>query len=108
MDRCFGGYLYHRGLTAGRCDVVTVLQLVSAAAYVENGDFGGTLDVSTLSSSFLAFFAAFFTFLAAFRTAFVFLDIRCDSSHGVHGNVDPWEYESSQEKVTRTSRFGSD
>jgi hypothetical protein len=45
--------------------------------YVENGDFGGTLDVSTFASSFLIFFAAFFAFLAAFRASFVFLDIRC-------------------------------
>jgi hypothetical protein len=48
----------------------------SRATYVENGDFGGTLDVSILSSSFLAFLAAFFAFLPAFRTSFVFLDIR--------------------------------
>ena len=45
--------------------------------YVENGDFSGTLDVSTFSSSLRAFFAAFFAFLAVFRTNFVFLDIRC-------------------------------
>jgi hypothetical protein len=44
---------------------------------VENGDFGGTLDVSTSLSTFLAFFAALFAFFAAFRTSFVFLDIRC-------------------------------
>lgn len=50
------------------------------ATYVENGDFGATLDISTLSSSFLTFFAAFFaffTFLAVFRTCFVFLAIKC-------------------------------
>jgi hypothetical protein len=51
--------------------------LRAAHDYVENEDFGGTLDVSTLSSSFLAFFAVFFAFLAAFRTSFVFLDIQC-------------------------------
>jgi hypothetical protein len=48
-----------------------------SATYVENGDFGATLDISTLSSSFLTFFAAFFTFLAVFRTCFVFLAIKC-------------------------------
>jgi hypothetical protein len=30
-----------------------------------------------LSSSLLAFFAAFFAFFTVLRTAFVFLDIRC-------------------------------
>jgi hypothetical protein len=35
-------------------------------SYVLNGDFGGTLDVSTFLSSFLAFFTAFFSFLLAF------------------------------------------
>jgi hypothetical protein len=45
--------------------------------YVENGDFGGTPDVSTFSSSFLAFFTAFFSFFACFRSPFVILDIRC-------------------------------
>jgi hypothetical protein len=44
--------------------------------YVENGRLGSTLDVSTLPSSFRAFFAAFFAFFIVFRTAFVFLDIR--------------------------------
>jgi hypothetical protein len=34
----------------------------SLGVYVENDDFGGTLDVSTFSSSFLALFAAFFAF----------------------------------------------
>jgi hypothetical protein len=43
--------------------------------YVENGDFSGTLDVSTFSSCLRAFFAAFFAFLAVFRSSFVFLDI---------------------------------
>jgi hypothetical protein len=43
--------------------------------YVENGDFGDTLDVSTFLSSFLAFFAAFFAFFAAFNASFVLLDI---------------------------------
>ena len=42
-----------------------------------NGDFGGTLDVSTFLSSFLAFFTAFFSFFACFRSPFVILDIRC-------------------------------
>jgi hypothetical protein len=51
--------------------------------YDENGTFGGTLDVSTLSSFFsifssffLIFFAAFFAFLAAFRASLFFLDTR--------------------------------
>jgi hypothetical protein len=44
-------------------------------AYVAKGDFGGTLDVSTLLSSFLAFFTAFFSFFACFRSPFVVLDI---------------------------------
>jgi hypothetical protein len=35
--------------------------------YVANGDFNGTLDVSTFLSSFLAFFTAFFSFFACFR-----------------------------------------
>jgi hypothetical protein len=43
---------------------------------VANGDFSGTLDVSTFLSSFLAFFTAFFSFFACFRSPFVFLDIR--------------------------------
>ena len=43
---------------------------------MENGDFGGTLDVSTFLSSFLAFFTAFFSFFASFRSPFVFLDIQ--------------------------------
>ena len=45
--------------------------------YEENGDFSGTLDVSTFLSSFLAFFTAFFSFFACFRSPFVILDIRC-------------------------------
>jgi hypothetical protein len=45
--------------------------------YVANGDFNGTLDVSTFLSSFLAFFTAFFSFFACFRSPFVILDIRC-------------------------------
>ena len=45
--------------------------------YEENGDFSGTLDVSTFWSSFLAFFTAFFSFFACFRSPFVILDIRC-------------------------------
>jgi hypothetical protein len=44
-------------------------------AHVENGVFGDTLDVSTLSSFFLIFLAAFFAFFAVFRTSLVFLDI---------------------------------
>ena len=44
-------------------------------SYVANGDFGGTLDVSTFLSSFLAFFTAFFSFFACFRSPFVILDI---------------------------------
>ena len=44
-------------------------------SYVANGDFGGTLDVSTFLSSFLAFFNAFFSFFACFRSPFVILDI---------------------------------
>ncbi len=44
---------------------------------MENGDFSGTLDVSTFLSSFLACFTAFFSFFASFRSPFVFLDIRC-------------------------------
>ena len=50
---------------------------VLCSIYVENGDFSGTLDVSTFLSSFLAFFTAFFSFFASFRSPFVFLDIRC-------------------------------
>ena len=42
-----------------------------------NGDFGGTLDVSTFLSSFFAFFTAFFSFFACFRSPFVILDILC-------------------------------
>ena len=45
--------------------------------YVANGDFGGTLDVSTFLSSFFAFLIAFFSFFACFRSPFVILDIRC-------------------------------
>jgi hypothetical protein len=45
-------------------------------AHVENCVFGDTLDVSTLSSFFLIFLAAFFAFLTAFRTSLFFLDIR--------------------------------
>ena len=48
---------------------------VLCSIYVENGDFSGTLDVSTFLSSFLAFFTAFFSFFASFRSPFVFLDI---------------------------------
>jgi len=43
--------------------------------YVENGDSGGTLDLSTFLSSLFAFFAAFFAFFAVFCASFVFLDI---------------------------------
>jgi hypothetical protein len=43
---------------------------------VLKGDFGGTLDVSTFLSSFLAFFTALFSFFACFRSPFVILDIR--------------------------------
>ena len=46
-------------------------------SYVANGDFGGTLDVSTFLSSFFAFFTAFFSFFACFRSPFVILDTRC-------------------------------
>ena len=53
-----------------------VLSFLACRIYVENGSFGCTLDVSTLSSSFRAFFATFFAFFIVFRTAFVFLDIR--------------------------------
>jgi hypothetical protein len=48
---------------------------VLCSIYVENGDFSGTLDVSTFLSSFLAFFTAFFSFFASFRSPFVLLDI---------------------------------
>jgi hypothetical protein len=34
---------------------------VLCSIYVENGDFSGTLDVSTFLFSFLAFFTAFFS-----------------------------------------------
>ena len=44
-------------------------------SYVANGDFGGTLQVSTFLSSFLGFFTAFFSFFACFRSPFVILDI---------------------------------
>jgi hypothetical protein len=44
-------------------------------SYVANGDFGGTLQVSTFLSSFLGFFTAFFSFFAYFRSPFVILDI---------------------------------
>jgi hypothetical protein len=44
-------------------------------SYMANGDFGGTLDVSTFLSSFLAFFTTFFSFFACFRSPFVILDI---------------------------------
>jgi hypothetical protein len=43
--------------------------------HVENGEFNGTLEVLTLSSAFLAFFASFFAFLATFRISLVFFDI---------------------------------
>jgi hypothetical protein len=56
--------------------------------YVENGGLGDTLDVSTLSSFFLIFFAAFFVFLVAFRISFFFLDIVPPSY--IHESVDLW------------------
>ena len=61
-----------------------------------NGDFGGTLDVSTFWSPFLAFFTAFFSFFACFRSCFVFLDIRCGPPTGRYGSVDLWAYEFKQ------------
>jgi hypothetical protein len=51
---------------------------------VANGDFGGTLDVSTFLSSFLAFFTAFFSFFASFSKA----GIHVSGLHGqrrIHG-----------------------
>jgi hypothetical protein len=65
--------------------IKAVSELISSAQrlwfrggiYVANGDFNGTLDVSTFLSSFVAFFTAFFSFFACFRSPFVFLDIRC-------------------------------
>jgi hypothetical protein len=62
---------------------------------VANGDFGGTLDVSTFLSSFLAFFTAFFSFFACFRSPFVILDISMPSSTGHYSSLDFSAGESS-------------
>jgi hypothetical protein len=51
------------------------LRRAASQHYVENGDFGGTLDVLTFSSRFAAFFAAFFAFLTVFRSSLDFFDI---------------------------------
>jgi hypothetical protein len=43
--------------------------------YEENGEFGGTLDLSTFLSDFFAFFAAFLAAFAVFLSCLVILDI---------------------------------
>src|ERR1700735_3850130 len=82
-------FLRSRSTSAERCTrpqpKIAVSEAISKAQrlwfrggiYVANGDFNGTLGVSTFLSSCLAFFTAFFSFFACFRSPFVILDIRC-------------------------------
>jgi hypothetical protein len=74
-----------------------VVRPTTKRIYVANGVFGDTLDVSTLPSFFLIFLAAFFAFLATFRTSLLILDIRC----GPPTFAPAWPFgRASQERTT--------